>query len=126
MTISKHLFIIGQRNIGKSTFAKQLSKELSLPVIHLDEEIIKKTGESINNYVQNHSWAAFRLVESACLRAAIRRPRCIIDTGGGITDRKINWHIIIKFGEVIWLDAPQQDMINNLRYSKSDQQRPSW
>ncbi len=81
----RHFALIGGRGVGKSYIARELAKELKIPLYELDKVIQKQTGSKISTIVQCKGWPYFREQEYKALKkiTAIKTP-VVIDCGGGI------------------------------------------
>lgn len=117
-----NLVLIGYRGTGKSTIGRRLSAELGMPLVSLDEEIVRRTGLSIPEIVKRRSWDHFRDREEEVIRELSARDGQIIDTGGGAVLRPANVANLKKNGMVFLLEARLEDIL--LRIG-SDARRPS-
>ncbi len=117
-----NIVLIGYRGTGKSSVARILSKELKLPVISMDEEIIKKAGMSIPQIVEKFGWDKFRDLESEIAEQVYNIDNYIIDTGGGVILRDKNVENLKKNSKVFWLYADVPEIVKRIRHGKH---RPS-
>ena len=84
LRLSRHnIVLIGMPSSGKSTIGKRLSETLRLPLIDLDEEIIKATEMPIPDFFQKYGEPAFRNEESQAIDRIYQHSPAIISTGGG-------------------------------------------
>ena len=81
--LKRPLVLVGPMGSGKSTIGKVLSKLTSLPLIDLDDEIVKKNGMSIPEIFKQFGEQGFRERETAVLKAFINE-KAILSSGGGI------------------------------------------
>jgi shikimate kinase len=100
-----NLVLIGYRGTGKSTVAQLLAKRLSMPVVSLDQEIVRQAGHSIPEIVAAHGWPHFRDLESEVTKRFSERDKIIIDAGGGVILRKENVDNLRSGGTLFWLRA---------------------
>jgi shikimate kinase len=100
-----NLVLIGYRGTGKSTVARLLAAKLGLPVVSLDEEIVRHAGRSIPEIVQEHGWPHFRDIEAAITRQFASQDGLIIDAGGGVILRPENVDNLRRAGRLFWLRA---------------------
>ncbi len=114
--------LIGYRGTGKSTVARHLSSALNLPVISLDEEIVRCAGMSIPEIVKEHGWEHFRDLESQVAADYAARDGWIIDAGGGVILREQNVERLRENSRLFWLTAPPAVLIERI---KDDTQRPA-
>ncbi len=115
------IVLIGYRGSGKTTIGKILSNKLGLKYISTDEEIVRRTGKSIPEFVKEHGWKRFRDVETQVAKALSDEDNIIIDTGGGIVLREENVKALKKNGFVIFLSAPPSVLAERI---KDDTMRP--
>jgi shikimate kinase len=100
-----NLVLIGYRGTGKSTVAQLLAKRLGMPVVSLDQEIVRQAGHSIPEIVAAHGWPHFRDLESEVTKRFSERDKIIIDAGGGAILRKENVEHLRRGGTLFWLRA---------------------
>lgn len=113
--------LIGYRGAGKTTIGRMLSSVLGYEYISTDEEIVKRVGMKIPEYVQKYGWEAFRDVESEVASEVSEKDDVVIDTGGGIVLREKNVHALRKNGVIIFLSAPPEVLAERI---KDDTGRP--
>jgi shikimate kinase len=108
---NSRIIIIGFMGCGKTYSAKFLSEKLLLPFYDLDFEIQKAEKISINDIFKFKGEKYFRQVESDLLLDL--NENCIVATGGGIIEEKINRNFLKRQENfVIWLN-PEWDIIYN-------------
>ena len=117
-----NIVLIGYRGTGKTAIAKELAERLSMKVVGMDEEIVRRTGKSIPEIVEQHGWNHFRDIESQVAADLESEDNLIIDAGGGIIVRPKNIGILKKNGMIFWLVADEQTIVSRIM---RDQQRPS-
>ena len=109
------IILIGFMGSGKSTISKELSKILNLKNIDMDCEIENKTKLKINEIFEKYGEEYFRKLETKMLKEIINNDNIIISTGGGIISSTINLETLKNTHKVIFLDANEQTIINNLK-----------
>lgn len=114
------IVLIGSRGAGKTTIGRILSKRLGLRYVSTDEEIVKRTGKSIPDYVSLYGWGKFRDVETEVAKS-LSEEDGVIDTGGGIVLREENIKSLKKNGIVVFLSAPADVLALRI---KDDRMRP--
>jgi shikimate kinase len=102
----QNLFIVGFMASGKTTVGRALAQRLDIPFIDLDERIVAAAGSTIAEMIAREGEAAFRQLETECLRQAITREAAVISLGGGAFTQAVNQDLITQAGVSIWLDAP--------------------
>lgn len=117
-----NLVLIGYRGSGKSAVARHLAKRTGRPVMSLDEEIVRRIGCPIPEYVAEHGWEAFRDVEQEVTAEAGARDGLIVDAGGGVVTRRANVEALRDHGYVVWLTADPATIATRIQ---NDRNRPS-
>ena len=113
------IFLVGMPGSGKSTLGRQLSDELSIPFVDLDEEIERREGQAIKDIFALHGEDHFRVVESELLRHFAALPESLVlSTGGGAPCFYDGMRILNDNGLTIFLKVPQEKLIKRLEESK--------
>jgi shikimate kinase/3-dehydroquinate synthase len=105
-----HVFLIGFMASGKSTIGAELSEELGLPFVDLDEVIEAKTQSSIAKIFEDQGEAHFRRLETEALQDIIESAPAVVATGGGAPTHDDNLSKMRRAGMVVALDAPLDDL----------------
>ena len=119
--MSRNIVLIGYRGSGKTSVGKRISELVSKKLIIIDEEIVKKTGMSIPEYVEKNGWDAFRKIESKIISSLRNVKDSIIDCGGGIIENKRNIENLKGNGTIFWLKA---DTLTIAKRIKDSNKRP--
>ncbi len=117
-----NIVLIGYRGTGKSTIAKLLGEKLSMRVVGMDAEIVKRAGKTIPEIVEESGWDHFRDMESDIAADFGSEDGLIIDAGGGVIVRPQNIGSLKKNGLVFWLTADEATIVERIG---DDTQRPS-
>jgi shikimate kinase len=117
-----NLVLIGYRGTGKSLIGQRLGRLLNMPVVSLDQEIVRHTGQSIPDLVAAHGWPHFRDVEEDICRRFAERDGQILDCGGGVVERPGNVQVLRARGRVFWLKAEPATIVGRIG---GDKNRPS-
>jgi Shikimate kinase len=107
--------LIGPAGAGKSTRARQWGRRLGLPVLDLDRQVERRTGQPLPQlFAQNPQH--FRLHERAALRGLARHPQpYILATGGGAPLSRRNRAYLKQLGKVYFLQSTPQKLVRRLR-----------
>lgn len=114
------IYLIGFMGSGKTTVSQELARRLNVAVYDSDEEIVKRTGKSINEIFAADGEEKFRLLESEVLRSMPSND-AVIATGGGIIGSQENRQYLKEKVNVVYLHA---DLENILERLKDDNSRP--
>jgi shikimate kinase len=117
-----NITLIGYRGTGKSTIAEILGKRLSMQVVGMDAEIVRRAGKAIPEIVEEFGWDRFRDIESKVAADLGSEDGLIIDAGGGVIVRPENIKSLKKNGIIFWLVADEQTIVDRI---KDGTQRPS-
>ena len=116
--------LIGLPGSGKSTFGKQLAKELGFPFLDLDQLIEERYQLKISDIFSIHGEGTFREWESLVLQDTLKQDRAyILASGGGTPCFNDNMDLINSQGISVYLDVPLGSISRRLQTSKA-QQRP--
>jgi shikimate kinase len=116
--------LVGLPGSGKSTFGKQLAKELDFPFLDLDQLIEERYQLKISDIFSIHGEGTFREWESLVLQDTLKQDRAyILASGGGTPCFNDNMDLINSQGISVYLDVPLGSISHRLQTSKA-QQRP--
>ncbi|WP_125769832.1 shikimate kinase [Companilactobacillus furfuricola] len=115
------VMLIGFMGAGKTTVGQQLAQATSQKFLDLDDEFVKETKTTINDFMADHGEDGFRKMETSILKNRLQSPG-VISTGGGIIESEINREIIQNSdATVIFLQA---DFATVLQRLSADTDRP--
>lgn len=108
----KNIILIGFKNSGKSTLAKNISRQFNLKLIVIDQLIeerhqkIKGEALSFREIFKKYGNDYFRQIETEVLMGIKKNKlkNIIIDCGGGTVLNKNNQLILKAIGPIIFLD----------------------
>ncbi len=99
----KNVYLVGMMGSGKTTTGKALAKLLNMPFVDLDERIVERAGQSINDIFKTHGEPHFRKLESELLKQIASESGQVVATGGGIVLDPKNAEILKKVRPTIYL-----------------------
>ncbi len=117
-----NIVLIGYRGTGKSAVGKILAERLSMPCVGMDAQIVEAAGMPIPQIVEQSGWTGFRDLESRLARELSEKDGLVIDTGGGVIERRENVEALGKTGCVFWLKASVETIVDRIQ---DDTQRPA-
>jgi len=116
-----NLYLIGFMGCGKSSAASYFHEKYDMPVIEMDEEIVRKTGMSIQDIFRTRGEEAFRQMETALLRELGTIRNTVISCGGGAAMRAENVKLMREGGKIVLLTAKPETILERVR---NDSSRP--
>lgn len=118
MSIDYNIFLIGFMGAGKSTIARALHGKLGLPLVEMDERIVKEQGMSINDIFAQYGEDHFRDIESRLILALGQQEPSIISCGGGVVVRPQNIDYMKQSGRIVFLTATPETVLERVKNSK--------
>ena len=116
--------LVGLPGSGKSTFGRQLAKEMGFPFLDLDQLIEERYQLKISEIFSMHGEGTFRDWESLVLQDTLKQDRAyILASGGGTPCFNDNMDLINAQAISVYLDVPLGSISRRLQTSKA-QQRP--
>lgn len=112
------LVLIGFMGTGKSTIALCLSKELGMPVVEMDKQIVQKEQMEIAEIFATRGETYFRDLETALLQELQKEEHVIISCGGGTPLRECNVVEMKKIGPVFLLEAHPKTIWERVKENK--------
>lgn len=106
--------LVGLSGSGKSTIGPLLAARLGWHFVDLDQVIAQRVGSDLATFFATAGEEAFRGEEAAALADALRRPRVVIATGGGIVERAENRERLAAQAWTVWLHAPLTTLLERL------------
>ncbi|GAA0861232.1 shikimate kinase [Paraclostridium tenue] len=111
----KNVILIGFMGSGKTTIGKIIADKKNMKFIDMDLEIEKIENKNINQIFSENGEKYFREKESNLLKELCLMENTVISTGGGIIESEFNIEILKKQLCVIWLNANENTIENNVK-----------
>ncbi|MBI4358525.1 MAG: shikimate kinase [Candidatus Omnitrophica bacterium] len=99
----RNIYLIGMMGSGKTTTGRELARLLSLSFIDLDDQIVERTGKSINDIFSKEGEPYFRSIENELLMNTSHQTDRVVATGGGIVINAFNRERMKSTGLVVYL-----------------------
>lgn len=107
--------MVGLSGAGKSTVARLLAAHLGWPLADTDALAAARARRPVAAIFAEQGETAFRDLEAEVLAAALASPPVVVATGGGVVVRPSNRDLLRRQAFVVWLDAPDADLLARLR-----------
>lgn len=119
----KNIILIGFMACGKSSVGRRLSQALDIEFLDTDELIEQKSETTISDIFAKQGEAAFRTMETECLKDLLSRDSgtFVLSVGGGLPIREENRELLSQIGEVIYLKVSADTVFMRVR---NDATRP--
>ncbi len=115
------IYLVGFMGSGKTTVAKELSKQTGRPLIDTDEALVEREGRSIPEIFDISGEAYFRKLETEVLRQVSKEGDGIISCGGGVAMKEENRRIMHTYGRTVLLMARPETILERVQH---DDNRP--
>lgn len=119
----KNIILIGFMGCGKTSVGKRLATTLGCEFLDTDEWIEEKQKRSIREIFDTDGEAAFRTMETDCLKELLKNKEngFVLSVGGGLPIREENRMLLKQLGDVILLQASPDVIYQRV---KNDRTRP--
>ena len=117
----KNIILIGFMGCGKTSVGKRLSQTLGCEFLDTDEWIEHKQKRSISEIFATDGEAAFREMETECLKSLLKRggDGFVLSVGGGLPIREVNRNLLKELGDVVLLQVSPEVVYKRLRNDKT-------
>ncbi len=117
-----NIILIGFMGSGKISVGIRLSYQMKRTMIDTDKWIEQRQKMSVSEIFARHGEAAFREMETDCLKTLIETAdKQIISVGGGLPVREENHGLLKRLGRVFYLKVSPEVVYGRL---KGDTTRP--
>ena len=106
----QNLILIGMPGCGKSTVGFKLARATGRWLVDADQELVKRAGMEIPQYMERHGEEGFRKLETEVLRDLGKESGLVIATGGGCVTRPEYYPHLHQNGTIIWLQRELKDL----------------
>lgn len=110
-----NIILIGFMGSGKTTIGKALAEEKGFKLIDTDEMIEKAQNMPISEIFSKFGEPVFREMEKKAIAQLLGIDNHVISVGGGAVMYFDNLETLKRIGTTIFLDAPLQKILNNLK-----------
>ena len=117
--LKKTVAMVGMMGAGKTAVGMALARQLSVPFLDCDEEIVRAAGSSISEIFERDGEAFFRAREAEVIARLLRGQPCILSTGGGAFLAENNRRLIHDVGVAVWLDVEVDVLWQRVRHKNT-------
>jgi shikimate kinase len=117
--MNANLYLYGAPGSGKSTYAKRLAAEKSMPLLDLDAEIEKAQGRTIAEIFASDGEATFRKIEKAAFEKAAAKRGQIVALGGGALLDEDSRRLAEATGRIVFIDCPEEELLRRVSASET-------
>lgn len=119
MRLKKTVVMIGMMGAGKTAVGTALARELGVPFVDSDEEIVKAAHRSIAEIFERDGEAFFRARETEVLGRLLGGSPCVLSAGGGAFLSPQNRDLIHARGVSVCLRADLEVLWQRVRHKTS-------
>lgn len=117
----KHIVLVGFMGCGKTRVGRALARELGLPFVDMDEQIVARAKMPVTDIFAKHGEAYFREMETAVLEDLLaEKKQMVIGSGGGVPMQEAN-RPLLEESMVVYIEAPIGILMERLA---NDKKRP--
>jgi len=117
--LSGNIILVGMMGSGKTTVGRLLAKQLGKSFIDSDEEILKRTGVSIQHIFDVEGETGFRQREASIVQELLQRNEIVLATGGGAILDVGNRSMMRENGTVVYLKSSIHDLWQRTRHDRN-------
>ena len=120
----RNLVLIGLSGSGKTTVGRLVAARLGWRFVDTDEEIRRKTGQTVQEIFRDRGETYFRAIEADVVQEACARVGHTIATGGGAVLDPSSRACMLSGNVVVFLDSPPEILAERLATSIRREPRP--
>lgn len=115
--IKNNIFLIGFMGAGKSTIAAELTKELGMKRVEMDQMIVEQQKMPISEIFDKFGEEHFRDIETALVRELKDKKQMVVSCGGGAVLRDENAKLMKENGAIVLLTATPETIYERVKNS---------
>jgi len=117
--LHKTIVLVGLMGAGKTAVGKCLARQLDVPFLDSDDEIIRAANMSIAEIFTRDGEAFFRDRETQVISRLLAAQPGVLSTGGGAFLSPVNRQLIHQAGVSVWLKADVDLLWQRVRHKST-------
>ena len=117
--LKKTVVMVGMMGAGKTAVGNAVARQLSVPFLDSDEEIVRAASRSIAEIFERDGEPFFRARETEVLNRLLRGTPCVLSPGGGAFLSDTNRALIGGAGAPVWLRADLDLLWHRVRHKST-------
>jgi shikimate kinase len=110
-----HIAIIGFRGSGKTRVGKRLSKDLGLPFVDVDREIVHRLNLSSKEIYERFGEPFYRAMETTIIKELLEdKAKKVVSLGAGAPMQEQNHKYLKELGTVVYLKGSYETLKQRL------------
>lgn len=110
----ERLYLVGYMASGKTTLGHAIAEAWGAQFVDLDEEVERREGIPVKDFILERGEEAFRRAESMALKATAGLKRAVIACGGGTPCWRDNMEFMTLHGMTAWLVASPETLARRI------------
>jgi len=107
--------LIGLRGAGKSTLGQQLSKDLKLHFVELNEEIERIAGIPVGELIALYGQEGYRKFEADALEGIVNsQEHLVLEAAGGIVSNTETYYKLLSRFHSVWIQASAEEHMSRV------------
>jgi shikimate kinase len=119
MGYNANIILVGFMGSGKTTVGNLLAKQLQWSIVDTDDQIISRTGKSIDSIFRDSGEEQFRAIEQSVIADLCNKTQQVIASGGGAFADPINRAGMLGNGRVFYLKASPEILLDRIYEDES-------
>ena len=120
MDQARNIFLVGFMASGKTSVGIALTRLSGWPLVDADDEIVRRSGKSIEMIFRDSGEDAFRKLEQLAIKDLCQKEGRIVAAGGGAFLDEVNRSRMLEYGEVFCLNAKADTIHQRLSVQAGD------
>lgn len=111
---TRQIVLVGFMGAGKTSVGKALADRLKWAFVDLDEEIVRRSGRSIDVWFTESGEPAFRAAEAVIADDVLRKQYSVVASGGGWAAQAGRLAALRGESVSVWLDVEAEEALRRV------------